>query len=52
MSGRARRASRSTSCRKVAQLIAERFDYRVSDDPSVSSPIGTYRLDDEQEFIR
>ena len=37
--------------RKVAQVVAERFDYQTSDDPSVPAPIGTYSLSDRQEFI-
>lgn len=36
---------------KVAKVMEERFGYRVSDDPSVPAPIGSYRLDDKQEFI-
>lgn len=38
--------------RKVASIVAERFGYRTTDDPSVPAPIGVYRLDDPQEFIR
>ena len=38
--------------RKVARVVAERFDYVVSDDPENPAPIGTYRLEDDQEFIR
>ena len=37
--------------RKVARIVAARFGYAVSDDPSAKTPIGTYRLDDGQEFI-
>ncbi|HQP37831.1 MAG TPA: (Fe-S)-binding protein [Polyangiaceae bacterium] len=37
--------------KKVAAVVEERYGYRVSDDPSVPAPIGTYRLDDKQEFI-
>jgi formate dehydrogenase subunit beta len=37
--------------RKVASIVADRFGYSVTDDPSKEAPIGTYRLDDEQEFI-
>ncbi|MBP7146958.1 MAG: 4Fe-4S dicluster domain-containing protein [Acidobacteria bacterium] len=37
--------------RKLALVIDRRFDFRVSDDPNVPAPIGTYRLDDAQEFI-
>jgi ferredoxin len=38
--------------RKIARVVAERFDYAVSDDPEKPAPIGTYRLEDDQEFIR
>jgi len=38
--------------RKVARFIAEQFDYEVSDNPETPAPIGTYRLEDDQEFIR
>jgi hypothetical protein len=37
--------------RKVARIMADRYGYTVSDDPSVPAPIGTYQLDDAQEFI-
>jgi formate dehydrogenase subunit beta len=37
--------------RKAASIVANRYGYSVTDDPSVETPIGTYRLDDEQEFI-
>jgi formate dehydrogenase subunit beta len=37
--------------RKVAAIVADRYGYSVTDDPSKEAPIGTYRLDDEQEFI-
>jgi formate dehydrogenase subunit beta len=37
--------------RKVAGIVADRYGYSVTDDPSREAPIGTYRLDDEQEFI-
>lgn len=37
--------------RKVARIVADRFGYVISDDPSVPAPIGTYQLDDAQEFI-
>lgn len=36
---------------KVARIVASRYGYAVSDDPSRETPIGSYRLDDEQEFI-
>jgi formate dehydrogenase (coenzyme F420) beta subunit len=38
--------------RKVQQIMDERFDYVVSDDPETPAPIGDYRPDDSQEFIR
>ena len=38
--------------RKLQQVVEARFDYRVADDPDVPTPIGDYRLDDQQEFIR
>jgi len=37
--------------RKVAEIVARRFDYRAVDDPSVPAPIGTFTLNDSQEFI-
>jgi formate dehydrogenase (coenzyme F420) beta subunit len=37
--------------RKVARIVEARYGYTVTDDPSTKTPIGTYRLDDEQEFI-
>ena len=37
--------------RKVAGIVANRYGYTVTDDPAKEAPIGTYRLDDEQEFI-
>ncbi len=36
---------------KVAQIVEKRFGYRSTDDPSAPTPIGDYRLDDQQEFI-
>lgn len=38
--------------RKVAQVVEARFGYRPAEDPKQPGPIGAYRLDDEQEFIR
>jgi formate dehydrogenase (coenzyme F420) beta subunit len=38
--------------RKVARIVADRYGYSVTDDPSKEAPIGAYRLDDEQEFIK
>jgi len=37
--------------RKIAGIVANRYGYTVTDDPSKEAPIGTYRLDDKQEFI-
>jgi coenzyme F420-reducing hydrogenase delta subunit/ferredoxin len=38
--------------RKLQQIVAERYDYKVGEDPGIHAPIGDYRLDDEQEFIK
>jgi ferredoxin len=38
--------------RKVAQIVAARYGHTPTDDPAVAAPIGTYRPDDGQEFIR
>jgi ferredoxin len=38
--------------RKLQQIMAEDFEYVVGDDPEVVAPIGDYRLDDNEEFIR
>jgi ferredoxin len=38
--------------RKLARVVEDLYGYRVTDDPSVPTPIGSYRLDDEQEFIQ
>jgi ferredoxin len=38
--------------RYVADAVERRFDYLASDDPSVTAPIGSYRTDDDEEFIR
>lgn len=38
--------------RKLQAVVAERFDYVVSDDPETPAPIGEYRLDDNEEFIK
>lgn len=38
--------------RKLQQAVCERFDFEVSDDPAVGAPIGAFRTDDPQEFIR
>jgi formate dehydrogenase (coenzyme F420) beta subunit len=36
----------------VADAVDRRFDYKVCDDPSVPAPMGVYRTDDDEEFIR
>ena len=38
--------------RKLQDIVRERYDYTVSDDPENAAPIGDYRLDDQQEFIK
>jgi ferredoxin len=38
--------------RKVAAVVKERFGYAAGDDPAVPAPIGAYRTDDDQEFIK
>jgi ferredoxin len=38
--------------RKLQEIVATRFDYVASDDPEKPAPIGDYRLDDNQEFIK
>ena len=38
--------------RKVAQVVRDRFGYQAADDPEADAPIGTFRLDDEEEFIK
>lgn len=37
---------------RLQQSVRERFEFTVSDDPSALSPIGAFRQDDGQEFIR
>jgi formate dehydrogenase (coenzyme F420) beta subunit len=37
--------------RKVARVVADRFDHRPSDDPAAPAPVGTFSLSDKQEFI-
>ena len=37
--------------RKAARIVSARYGYTVTDDPSKPAPIGTYRLDDGQEFM-
>jgi ferredoxin len=38
--------------RKLQHVVADSFDYVVSDDPAVASPIGAFRQDDSEDFIR
>jgi len=38
--------------RFVADAVERRFDYKACEDPSVPAPLGLYRSDDEEEFIR
>ena len=35
----------------VARHVAQRYGYKVSDDPAVPAPIGAFKTDDSQEFI-
>ncbi len=37
---------------RLQQSVRERFEFTASDDPAVASPIGAFRQDDGQEFIR
>jgi formate dehydrogenase (coenzyme F420) beta subunit len=37
--------------RKMQQVVAESFDYQVSDDPEIASPIGAFKDDDHEDFI-
>ncbi|HTT69938.1 MAG TPA: 4Fe-4S dicluster domain-containing protein [Anaeromyxobacteraceae bacterium] len=38
--------------RHVARSVERRFAYRVSDDPAVPAPMGSYRTEDGEEFIQ
>jgi ferredoxin len=38
--------------RKVAEVMRERFGYETSEDPEKAAPIGTFKTDDAQEFIK
>jgi formate dehydrogenase (coenzyme F420) beta subunit len=42
----------SLANRKLQQIVHDRYDYVVSEDPEKPAPIGDYRLDDQQEFIK
>ena len=37
---------------RLQRAVHERFEFRATDDPAVESPIGAFRRDDPQEFIR
>jgi ferredoxin len=37
--------------RKLAQVVEERYEFRATDDPEVPAPVGSYKLNDAQEFI-
>jgi ferredoxin len=37
--------------RKVARIVRDRYGYTVTDDPLQQTPMGTFRLDDGEEFI-
>ncbi|HEY3280904.1 MAG TPA: Fe-S oxidoreductase [Armatimonadota bacterium] len=38
--------------RKAAQVVEQRFGYVASDDPAAPAPIGAFRTEDTEEFIR
>jgi formate dehydrogenase subunit beta len=42
----------ATLNRTLQLVVEERYAYRVADDPEVAAPIGDFRLDDQQEFIK
>ena len=35
----------------LMRVVERRFGFKITDDPEDEEPIGTYRLDDEEEFI-
>lgn len=37
--------------RKLAKVVEDCYDFRATDDPAVPAPIGSYKLNDPQEFI-
>jgi formate dehydrogenase (coenzyme F420) beta subunit len=37
--------------RKLAQVVEECYEFRATDDPAIPAPIGSYKLNDTQEFI-
>lgn len=36
----------------VADSVERRFDYVACEDPAVAAPLGVYKTDDDEEFIR
>ena len=42
----------SLANRKLQHIVRDRYDYVVAEDPEKPAPIGDYRLDDQQEFIK
>jgi len=38
--------------RRLAAIVEDRFGYKPDDNPETPSPLGAYRQDDPQEFIR
>jgi formate dehydrogenase (coenzyme F420) beta subunit len=38
--------------RYVADSVERRFDYKACEDPAVAAPLGVYKTDDDEEFIR
>jgi ferredoxin len=38
--------------RFVADSVDQRFDYKACDDPEIAAPLGAFRTDDDEEFIR
>ena len=38
--------------RKVAQVVADSWGFKASEDPAVAAPIGTFNKEDPQEFIK
>jgi ferredoxin len=38
--------------RFVADTVEQRFDYKACEDPKVEAPLGIFRTDDDEEFIK
>jgi ferredoxin len=38
--------------RYVADSVERRFDYKACEDPAVAAPLGVYKTNDDEEFIR